>query len=577
MKRLSYKFIRLLLAAALIPIVLFGAISIYSSRKVAYERVVQGNQNVARRAASEIEMYLKNSVDTMKTLADNLSNVNLNSAQKERIIKNYVIDYGRLEETLLVDQRTGETISSRPETDFKEILNSNEFKSSVGGKAYLSDVFISSSLAPMMKISVPVLHLNKVVGALIGNFNLIDMWKLVDSIRIGDTGFAFVVTDSGRLIAHGNDNRKADVIRGVNIAGLPVIESVLRGESKPVIYREKGKAKSLSVASRVILPDGRRWGVVIEQSTAEAFRAVRLLTIELAILILVFLVLMSLIGYLGGKRIADPLSELISATGKIAGGNLNARVKIQTGDEISDLGDSFNKMAEKLGDLTEEIRRKEKIATFGRIAAGLVHDLRHPVNNIQNASNFLNQNPDNPEIRKSFRNTVEREFQNINEFLDRLRNLTKPSQVQIIGIKVNEFLSGILKLYREDSSLQGLEWVVEFNREDPVIRADRFVLERAIKNILTNAIEAVNGKGKIKVATRRDNNSIFIKFSDSGPGIPPERLKNIFEDFTTTKRKGLGLGLATARKLVEEIGGRIGIDSQPGQGTKVKLIFPASE
>ena len=575
MKRLSYKFIRLLLAAALIPIVIFGAISIYSSRKVAYERVVQGNQNVARRAAGEIEIYLKNSVDTMKTLADNLSNVNLNSAQKERIIKNYVIDYGRLEEISLIDRRTGETISSRPENDFQEMLNSNEFKISMGGRIYFSDVFISSSLAPMMKISVPVLHLNKVVGVLIGNFNLIDMWKLVDSIRIGDTGFAFVVTDSGRLIAHGNDNRKADVIRGGKIAGSPLFQSVFPGDSRPVIYREKGRAKVLSVASEVVLPDGRKWGVAIEQSTAEAFRAVRLLTVELAGLILVFLVVMSLIGYLGGKRIADPLSDLISATGMIARGDLTARVRIESRDELSDLGDSFNKMAEKLGDLTEEIRKKERVATFGRIAAGLAHDLRHPIQNIQNATNFLNQKPDDPKIQKAFRNTVEREFQNINKFLDRLRHLTKPSQVQIIDIKINGFLSEILKIYREDSSPQGWEWVVEFNREDPVIRADRFVLERAIKNILTNAIEAVNGKGKIKITTGKNSNLIIMEISDSGPGIPAERLKGIFDDFTTTKRKGLGLGLATARKLVEEIGGQIEIDSQPGQGTKVIFIFPA--
>ncbi|MCX5859254.1 MAG: ATP-binding protein [Proteobacteria bacterium] len=576
MKRLSYKFIRLLLIAALIPIAIFGAISIYSSRKVAYERVVQGNQNVARRAASEIEIYLKNSVDTMKTLADNLSNVNLNSAQKERIIKNYVIDYGRLEEILLVDQRTGETISSRPENDFQEMLNSDEFKIPMGGRIYFSDVFISSSLAPMMKISVPVLHLNRVVGALIGNFNLIDMWELVDSIRIGDTGFAFVVTDSGRLIAHGNDNRKADVIRGDKLSGLPLFKPVFPGEARPVIYREKGRAKVLSVASEVVLPDGRKWVVAIEQSTAEAFRAVRLLTIELAGLILVFLVVMSLIGYLGGKRIADPLSDLISATGMIARGDLDARVRIESRDELADLGDSFNKMAEKLGDLTEEIRKKERVATFGRIAAGLAHDLRHPIQNIQNATNFLNQKPDDPEIRKAFRNTVEREFRNINEFLDRLRNLTGPSQVQIIDIKVNGFLSEILKIYREDSSSQGLEWLVEFNREDPVIRADRFVLERAIKNILTNAIEAVNGKGKIKVTTGKSNNLIFMEISDSGPGIPAERLKSIFDDFTTTKRKGLGLGLATARKLVEEIGGQIELDSQPGQGTKVMFVFPAN-
>lgn len=577
MKRLSFKFIRLLVVAALVPLVIFGLISIYSARRVAYDRVIQGNQNVARRAASEINIYLANSVEMMKTLADNLSNIRLTPYQQERIIKNYVIDFNRLEEIIYAENIEKTVISSRSINDSEEIFSSEEYQEALKGKTYLSDISISTSMAPILTISVPVIQLNEVVGALIARVNLIDMWYLVDSIRIGEKGFALVVTDSGRLVAHGDGNAKADVLRALVLSEVPVVRAVLEGKSEPVTYRNHWDSKVLAVASPLALPDGRRWGVVIEQATSEALYAVHILTIELALLIIVFLVLMSMIGYYGGRAVAQPLRALVEATGQISRGNLDARVQIETNDELSDLGDSFNKMAGRLLELTDEIRRKERIATFGRIAAGLAHDLRHPIQNIENNANMVNQRPDDPDVRRVFKSVVEREFKNINEFLDRLGHLTKPTPLQMIDIRVNEFIQNVLKMYSDYPARAEVEWMVSLAGEDLKIRADKFALERIVKNIVNNALEAMNGKGRIQVVTRREDSSVLIEFSDSGPGIPPERMKNLFEDFTTTKRKGLGLGLATAWKMTEEMGGNIQVESKAGEGTTVRFIFPSKE
>lgn len=575
MKRLSIKFIRLLVTAALIPLLIFGAISIYSARKVAYERVIQGNQNVAMRAANEITIYLNNSVELMKTLADNLSNVRLTDDQKERIIKNYVIDFNRLEEIIYADGRSRSLVSTRPQDDVDSIFSSTEYLEASERKTYLSDIQISSSLAPIMTISVPVIQLNEVVGALIARINLIDMWHLVDSIRIGKAGFALVVTDSGRLVAHGDDNSKADVLRGFDASGVPIVAEMLAGGPEPMVYRNNRGKKVLSVASTLTLPDERQWGVVIEQETGEALFAVQVLTIQLLFLIVVFLAIMSLIGYSRGRAIARPLGELVSATGRIARGDLDARVKIETDDELADLGDSFNRMAGRLLELTDEIRRKERIATFGRIAAGLAHDLRHPITNIENCANLITQKPDDPEIRNVFKSIVHREFRNINEFLERLQHLTKPTPLQMIEIRVNGMIENIAKIYSEDPSRAGIKWEKQLDQGDPRIRADHFVLERVVKNILNNSLEAMGGKGKIGVATRKQDSVVYLEFTDTGPGIPPERLKNIFEDFTTTKRKGLGLGLATARKMTEEMGGTIDVESREGEGTTVRFSFPS--
>jgi nitrogen fixation/metabolism regulation signal transduction histidine kinase len=164
----------------------------------------------------------------------------------------------------------------------------------------------------------------------------------------------------------------------------------------------------------------------------------RKMTYQLATLIITFVILMTIIGLWGGRQIVGPIRDLIRGTRAVSRGDLSQRVQVNTRDEFSELGRSFNRMTEELVKLQEEIRRNERAVTFGRIASGLVHDLKHPIKSIENSSKLLLKMYNESHYRETFHKTVSREFSNINRFLDDLHNLTHPIPLKPIPLNIHK-------------------------------------------------------------------------------------------------------------------------------------------
>ncbi|MFQ5842667.1 MAG: cache domain-containing protein, partial [Thermodesulfobacteriota bacterium] len=431
MKRISTKLIILLVSAALIPLVVFGILSIMASRTANYRSVSEGNLNVAKRAADQIELYVQNGTQIIKGIAENINRTHLKPWQKETIIKNYVINFEQFHEIYLTD-REGVQIAT---TDLGGELSNRSKDPAVAraiqGKVYRSGVYISDQLVPMMTISHPITRLNEVDGAVVGVIDLIDMWNLVDSIRIGQEGFAFVISKEGMLIAHGRDDAKPSIIKREKRRQWEIVKTVLSGESGALTYRNERGKEVLGVCAPM---KSLGWGVVIEQPTGEAYAMARGMTYQLVSLIIIFVILMTIIGLWGGRQIVGPIRELIRGTRAVSMGDLSQRVQVKTRDEFSELGRSFNRMTEELLDLQEGIRRNERAVTFGKIASGLVHDLKHPVKSIENSSKLVLKLYDDPHYRETFHKTVNRELANINRFLDDLHNLTHPIPLKPISL-----------------------------------------------------------------------------------------------------------------------------------------------
>ncbi len=591
MKKISSKLIVLLVLSALIPMVTFGTISIWTSRRATYASVSQGNLNVAQRAAEQIELYVSNSIDVLKALAENINRADLKDWQKERIIKNYVINFEEFEQIYITDKEGREVVTTRLGMEPEDRSGEPGFKTAISGEIYRSEVFISDNLVPSMSIAVPLKRLNQIDGVIAAEINLVNMWNLVDSIRIGKEGYAFVVSQSGLLIAHGEGDAKALVLQEKNLSDEEIVRDVLRGRSLTRIYPGRKGEEMLGVTAPI---ESLGWGVIIEQPIREAFRAARMMTYQLSFLIVLFLSIMVSIGFLGGRQIVRPIRELIKATGIISRGDLSQKLEISTQDEFSELGRSFDRMRERLGELQEDIRRQERSATFGRIAAGLVHDLRTPIKNIENSSRLIQRMSDDEAYRKTFQRTVEREFININRFLDDLYNLTHPTPLHPINLNLHKEIQGIVESFQDEAQKNGIRIAADFYREDLRVYADKFALERVVKNIIINAIQAISAcpspdghrgrrdGGELKISARliakqltAEADYVEISFTDNGCGIPSERLKALFDDYTTTKKRGLGLGLAISKTLVEQMGGSIEVESEVGKGTTFYLRFPA--
>ena len=214
---------------------------------------------------------------------------------------------------------------------------------------------------------------------------------------------------------------------------------------------------------------------------------------------------------------------------------------------------------------------------FGRIAAGLVHDLSHPIQNIGNSCKLILKMWEDAEYRDTFRRMVEREMQVVKRVLEDLQNIAKPIPLERFPIELNRSVGDAIESMQGLAETAGVSLRAELSSEPLYVEGDLFALGRVYRNLVVNAIQATAPGGLVVAAVEGQGDRVQIRVYDTGCGIPADRLQAVFEDFVTTKRRGLRLGLAITRKIVEQLGGRISVASEVGKGTTFVIDFPRTE
>ena len=573
MKKISTRFALLLAAAAVLPLLGYGAVSIWSLRNGAQQAVIEGNLNVARRAAEQIEQYVTGSVKILKAVAADIQQTGLEQWQQDRILKNFVLQFPEYRELTLLDENGSPTVSSSLSPPTIGVPGSEGVN--IDG-ALMSRFAVDDDLLPTAVVALRLSD-TRSSGWLVGRLNLEELWRMVDRIRVGEQGYALAVTNDGLLLAHGDPDQKSRVARGDNLRDQPLIQLLQSQPQRDAVASaqyEDQRGELLGVAAR--LP-ALGWTIVVEQPVAEAFAIPNRLQIQLVIAIAAALFVMLLVGYFWGRSFIAPILALTRGTKALAAGRLEERVQVSSTDELGQLGDAFNNMADRLVELQEDVRKKERQAIFGRIAVGLVHDLSHPIQNIGNSCKLIVKMFDDLEYRQTFKKTVERELAQVKRVLDDLRNIARPQQLDRFPIDVNKALTEVAESMQSTAESSGLSLDTELLLGPLYIEADLFALNRVYRNLVINAFQATAPRGRVVIRTMRQDGQAIIEVADTGCGIPSERLATIFEDFATTKRRGLGLGLAISKKTVEQLGGTIEVTSEVGLGTTFTLRFPLTK
>ncbi len=570
-RHIATRFALLLGLAAVVPLVAYGAISILSLQRGTRESIVAGNQNVATRAAEEIRRYVTTNAEILKALAADLQNTGLTDQQKDQILKNYVIEFREFREVTLFSEDGTPIVTSR--VGKPRVAIPRNAAVTIDGVA-MSPIRVDDDLLPTAAFAVHLRHLNQPAGWLAGEISLEEMWRMVDQIRIGQHGYAMVLGPSGELVAHGDPDKKSLVAQSRNLSSHP-LRVAMRGANGPgaVEYDDEGRT-NLAVGAAI---GSLGWTVIVEQPTREAFASASQLTRQLVIAISVALLGMIAVGYLFGRSFINPILTLQRGTHALASGALDTRVAIPSRDEFGELGDSFNTMAGRLKELQEDVKRQERSAMFGRVAAGLVHDLLHPIQNVGNSTRLLLREDVDAETRADCGRIIDRELGIIRRFLDDLRNVVKPKPVERFAMDINGAVAEIFESMRPEGERHGVSVAVQYAEGPLTIEGDRFALGRVFRNLITNAIQATEPGGSVTIRTARRGDRVEIGVTDTGSGIAPERLSAIFDDFVTTKRRGLGLGLAITKRIVEQLDGTIAVESEVGRGTAFTLRFPARD
>ncbi|MBI4637646.1 MAG: HAMP domain-containing protein [Candidatus Rokubacteria bacterium] len=239
-------------------------------------------------------------------------------------------------------------------------------------------------------------------------------------------------------------------------------------------------------------------------------------------------------------------------------------------------------------DLENQLRRSDRLAALGTLAAGMAHEIKNPLTSLLTFSRHLERKFDDEHFRQKFQSVVPRELERINRIVERLLELSRPMQLTFTAVRLPALLERVVELYANHIEAKRIEVVREYARDLPTLQADPEYLYRALVNLVANALDAMEDGGRLTLragwsavapgllAPRRGgaNRRLKVEIEDTGVGIPASDADRVFNPFFTTKEHGTGLGLALTYKIVEDHGGTIDFRSVPGVGTTFRILLP---
>jgi two-component system, NtrC family, sensor kinase len=338
-----------------------------------------------------------------------------------------------------------------------------------------------------------------------------------------------------------------------------------------------------------------------EKNVAESTRQVLIYTI-LAVLGLAVLISAFVRDMLGG-----PLRALTEGTHRLGSGDLGYQIPVQSSGELQDLANSFNTMSSQiheahneinawnrtleerveqktreLSGAQEEMLRVERMASIGKLAAVVAHEINNPLAGILTYSKLLkkrlSRGPEPNAENISMLDLMESESRRCGEIVKNLMTFARPTSMNREPSDLNAVIDRCVRLVQHQLTLKSVELHLDLYKDLPAVRCDPGQIEQVILALVMNAIDALSNGGNLSLVSRKvpNSDSVQIEVRDDGIGMPQDVLKKMFEPFFTTKEhgRGLGLGLAISRNIVDRHGGRIEVSSEPSHGTTFIITLP---
>ena len=324
------------------------------------------------------------------------------------------------------------------------------------------------------------------------------------------------------------------------------------------------------------------------------FTGMAILSVILLLIILFFIT----------STIINPLHGMVFATNKIAQGDLSHKMDAYFRDEIGQLAQSFNQMTENLKkanekviqwgktlekrveERTKELRemqdylvQSEKLASLGKMAAGVAHEINNPLTSILiNAHLLLEKTEKNKAFHENLK-LIADETSRCTNIVRGLLEFSRQNPPQKTYSNINDIINRTLQLLENQASFQNIRIIRKLDKNLPQIMADKDKIKQVFWNLMLNASEAMPNGGALTLVSQfsKDKKYIEIEFIDTGVGIPKESISKLFDPFFTTKGGGTGLGLAVSYGIIEQHKGKIEVKSEQGQGSVFTISLPVSD
>ena len=458
---------------------------------------------------------------------------------------------------------------------------------------------IEQTSGMMLMAAAPIFdYQNNVIGILYGGVLLNRNYEIVDEIkRTVFQDLQYKGQDIGTATIFQDDVRISTNVKnedGTRAVGTRIMEEVynqvvLKGE--PWIGRAyvvnnwyiTAYEPIKNINQKII---GILYVGILEQKYVDINRQTVLVFLTIT---LVAALVSMILSYWISRRISVPIQKLVSASGEVARGNLNAKVEVKSNDELGELANTFNSMASALKERDERLKEftrskimeSERLAIIGQLAAGVAHELNNPLQGIVTYSHLLLETMPNEEWSKGNLEKIVTQANRCRDIVRGLLDFSRQRKPNKTLYDVNKVLRECVSLLENQALFHNIQIKDALDPKLPMTVIDPSQIERVFMNIIINAAEAMDGKGLLALTTRLDpvEHFIDVKFTDTGPGITKENLERIFSPFFTTKDAGhgVGLGLAISYGIVREHKGTILVESEVGKGTTFTVRIPVTE
>jgi len=271
------------------------------------------------------------------------------------------------------------------------------------------------------------------------------------------------------------------------------------------------------------------------------------------------------------RRITRPVEALAAGARQVAGGDWTAQVNVHGNDEIGQLAVAFNQMTRQLLEQRERLVQTERVAAWRELARRLAHELKNPlfplqitVENLQRARETHPEQFD--EVFRESTATLLGELAKLRGIVGRFSDFARMPPPERETVDLNGLVRDSLKLFDAQMAAAGVTLRLELGAGVRAIQADPNQLGRAVQNLVLNALDAMPSGGTLTVRTSAREGGVRFEIADTGQGLTPEECRRLFTPYYTTKTHGTGLGLAIVQSVVSDHGGKITVESQPGQG-----------
>jgi signal transduction histidine kinase len=274
--------------------------------------------------------------------------------------------------------------------------------------------------------------------------------------------------------------------------------------------------------------------------------------------------------YLLARRILAPVKQLDRAAVAIARGDYDIRLPVESRDELGRLTETFNNMCSSIQSARQELIQKEQIATIGRLSSSIVHDLRNPLAAIYGGAEMMVDSDLPPAQMKRLAQNIYRASRRIQELLQDLVNVSRGKDKAVEMCRLRDVVCAAWDALARTAETQSV--TVSLNvPEDIELPLERSRMERVFVNLFSNSLDAMPEGGRIDIVAWRDRTVVMVEVGDTGPGIATEVRASLFQPFNSSKRNGLGLGLALSRQTVLDQGGDMWADGDGSGGARFCL------